>query len=237
MTEEVINNKLNYLEETKDLIASSIESYGVDVNENDTFRSYASKIREIPKINPEDYYTKVETNNLIDEKISEIPAPDLSNYYTKSETEGKINELDTGVMTINGRKPNPSGNIIIDTPDMSEYYDKLQIDNKVQELNTAISEGDTLTLSEAKSYADALIGSIEGFTVYVGDESDYDIMPPEQKAAYDLFILDRNVELTQEELTSLSNILGDDSETISNMSEDAANEALDEIIEPQEEVA
>ena len=157
MTEEVINNKLNYLEETKDLIASSIESYGVDVNENDTFRSYASKIREIPKINPEDYYTKVETNNLIDEKISEIPAPDLSNYYTKSETEGKINELDTGVMTINGRKPNPNGNIIIDTPDMSEYYDKLQIDNKVQELNTAISEGDTLTLSEAKSYADTLV--------------------------------------------------------------------------------
>ena len=40
-------DKLNYLEETKDLIKSAIESKGVTVSSDDSFRDYAEKISEI----------------------------------------------------------------------------------------------------------------------------------------------------------------------------------------------
>ena len=42
-----INDKLTYLEETKELIKQAIVDKGVEVNDTDTFRSYADKISEI----------------------------------------------------------------------------------------------------------------------------------------------------------------------------------------------
>lgn len=45
-----LNNKLNYLLDTKDEIRSAIRSKGVAVNVNDTFRAYANKINSINTI-------------------------------------------------------------------------------------------------------------------------------------------------------------------------------------------
>lgn len=42
-----MNDKLNYLSETKSAIKDAISAKGVSVSENDTFRSYANKIQEI----------------------------------------------------------------------------------------------------------------------------------------------------------------------------------------------
>ena len=42
-----IINKLNYLNETKNMIKQAINNKGVLVTDNDTFRSYASKIESI----------------------------------------------------------------------------------------------------------------------------------------------------------------------------------------------
>ena len=42
-----MQNKFAYLEETKRQIRQAIIDKGVSVSENDTFRSYASKIAEI----------------------------------------------------------------------------------------------------------------------------------------------------------------------------------------------
>ena len=43
-----INDKLDYLETTKSLIKQAIEDKGVTVSDTDTFRSYATKIANIP---------------------------------------------------------------------------------------------------------------------------------------------------------------------------------------------
>ena len=43
-----INDKLDYLETTKSLIKQAIENKGVAVSDSDTFRSYATKIANIP---------------------------------------------------------------------------------------------------------------------------------------------------------------------------------------------
>lgn len=43
-----INDKLDYLETTKSLIKQAIEDKGVAVSDSDTFRSYATKIANIP---------------------------------------------------------------------------------------------------------------------------------------------------------------------------------------------
>ena len=42
-----IDNKLKYLKETKAQIAEAIKDQGVTVEQSDTFRSYADKIRSI----------------------------------------------------------------------------------------------------------------------------------------------------------------------------------------------
>lgn len=42
-----ITNKLTYLEDTKTQIKEAIKAKGVEVSDNDTFRSYASKIGDI----------------------------------------------------------------------------------------------------------------------------------------------------------------------------------------------
>lgn len=44
------SNKLNYLNQTKNLIAQAIRSKNVEVDSNATFRSYATKIRQIKAI-------------------------------------------------------------------------------------------------------------------------------------------------------------------------------------------
>ena len=42
--------KLDYLEQTKKLIAAAIEAQGVEVSEEDTFRAYAALIATIGKL-------------------------------------------------------------------------------------------------------------------------------------------------------------------------------------------
>lgn len=44
------SNKLNYLNQTKNLIAQAIRSKNIEVDGNATFRSYATKIRQIKAI-------------------------------------------------------------------------------------------------------------------------------------------------------------------------------------------
>jgi len=44
------STKLNYLNQTKNLIAQAIRGKGVEVDTNSTFRSYANKIRQINAI-------------------------------------------------------------------------------------------------------------------------------------------------------------------------------------------
>ena len=44
------SNKLNYLNQTKNLIAQAIRSKSVEVDSNAPFRSYASKIRQIKAV-------------------------------------------------------------------------------------------------------------------------------------------------------------------------------------------
>lgn len=49
-----INDKLNYLNETKTLIKSAIQEKGIEVLDEDTFRSYADKINSISVGNNEE---------------------------------------------------------------------------------------------------------------------------------------------------------------------------------------
>lgn len=42
------NDKLNYLLSTKEAIKAALTGHGVDVTEDDSFRSYAGKLAEMP---------------------------------------------------------------------------------------------------------------------------------------------------------------------------------------------
>ena len=44
------SNKLNYLNQTKNLIAQAIRNKGVEVDAKATFRSYANKIKQIKAV-------------------------------------------------------------------------------------------------------------------------------------------------------------------------------------------
>lgn len=44
---ENINNKLNYLNETKELIKEALNQLGAEINDNDTFSSYINKIENL----------------------------------------------------------------------------------------------------------------------------------------------------------------------------------------------
>ena len=45
---EELEDKLDYLAETKELLRQKLNEKGVEVSVNDTFRSYAEKILELP---------------------------------------------------------------------------------------------------------------------------------------------------------------------------------------------
>ena len=51
-----INEKITYLQETKELIRDAIEEKGVEVADTDSFRSYADKIKSIPQEGGDPYY-------------------------------------------------------------------------------------------------------------------------------------------------------------------------------------
>ena len=57
--------KLNYLAQTKEAIKSAIIAKGVDITEDDTFRSYASKIQEIQGGTVEGYTPNEIAQNLV----------------------------------------------------------------------------------------------------------------------------------------------------------------------------
>lgn len=40
-------DKLNYLDDTKDLIKDALNDLGAEITDNDTFRSYVDKINEL----------------------------------------------------------------------------------------------------------------------------------------------------------------------------------------------
>lgn len=74
------------------------------------------------------YYTKTETENAIDKAIGEIEGPDLSVYYTKTETDKAIEDAVAGV----------------EIPDVSGYALKTEVPTKVSQL-TNDSEYQTAT--------------------------------------------------------------------------------------------
>jgi hypothetical protein len=47
-------DKLNYLEETKVLIKNSLNNLGAEITDNDTFRSYVTKINELYEEYPQE---------------------------------------------------------------------------------------------------------------------------------------------------------------------------------------
>ncbi len=74
---------------------------------------------EIPEVDLTDYYTKDETNELID-KVSAGDI-DLTNYYTKNETENLIDDA--------------IDNIVIPETDLSNYYTKSEVDEKIDNID------------------------------------------------------------------------------------------------------
>lgn len=112
------------------------------------------------------YYTKQETEDLVDEAIDSIviPETDLSNYYTKEEVDGLIDEIETtGV-------------------DLNNYYNKTETDTlvngikatiptKTSELNNdsnfITSNIDNLTNFYNKTEINGLINSVSGLQLEV----------------------------------------------------------------------
>lgn len=73
---------------------------------------------EVPEVDLTDYYTKDETNELID-KVSAGDI-DLTNYYTKNETENLIDDA--------------IDSIVIPETDLSNYYTKSEVDEKIDNI-------------------------------------------------------------------------------------------------------
>ena len=57
-----LDNKFSYLEKTKELIKQAIIDKGVEVNENDNFRSYSTKISAISGADPRNYLDPADEN-------------------------------------------------------------------------------------------------------------------------------------------------------------------------------
>lgn len=109
---------------------------------------------EVPEVDLTDYYTKDETNELID-KVSAGDI-DLTNYYTKNETENLID--------------NAIDNIVIPETDLSNYYTKSEVDEKIDNIEaggeTDVDLSNYYTKDEVYT-KDETNGIIEGIRVTI----------------------------------------------------------------------
>lgn len=84
-----IQDKLNYLSDTKEAIKQAIITKGVEIADNDTFRSYANKIEEITtgtKVEMPHYLTEVGYIHLnAGNNVSGIPIPFIPTIKTRLE--------------------------------------------------------------------------------------------------------------------------------------------------------
>lgn len=82
-----LNDKLDYLESTKNLIKTAIKNKGVSVSSSDTFRAYANKIDQINAIPLDGDITSIDVANgkygyaqgsVVQGTVTTIPANDTS---------------------------------------------------------------------------------------------------------------------------------------------------------------
>ena len=120
-----ISQKLTYLNGTKQAIRSAIEANGVYVDDEDTFRSYADKIRNVNtlRIDTSWYYFCDVYNKTPISKVSINPAKiDVEQFYTTSDF--------TGNRTITGSMSNvPVGQYVIAAVVVRGNADELEGDD------------------------------------------------------------------------------------------------------------
>ena len=80
----------------------------------------------------ENYYTKTETDDLLDDKADITDLPDMSDYYTKTETDNLLSDkADADAVYTKTETDDLLDDKadITDLPDMSDYYTKTETDN------------------------------------------------------------------------------------------------------------
>jgi hypothetical protein len=124
-----LNTEITTLNNENTALTETIEQKDGEIVE---LEEEIERLKEAGAVDLENYYTKAETEALVDEKIEEIeiPTTDLSNYYNKEETEAKIDEK--------------LQEFEAPTTDLSDYYNKSQTDAKIDEKINAIPVSDLL---------------------------------------------------------------------------------------------
>lgn len=116
---------------------------------------------EVPEVDLTDYYTKDETNKLID-KVSAGDI-DLTNYYTKNETENLIDDA--------------IDNIVIPETDLSNYYTKSEVDEKIDNIEVSgdvdVDLSDYYTKSETNGIIEAIRVTIPTKTTDLNNDSNF----------------------------------------------------------------
>ena len=142
-----INEKLQYILETKDLIKAALISQDVEVLESDTFRKYAEYITEIRKVSsvngkvgdvtitaeelgalteiPSEYVTETELNDK--GYLTSIP----DDYALKTDIPTNVSELnnDANYITLNE----------VPKTDLTDYYTKEEVDGKIPDVSNFIT--------------------------------------------------------------------------------------------------
>lgn len=175
-----INEKLQYILETKDLIKTALETQDIEVLESDTFRKYAEYITEIRKVSsvngkvgdviitaeelgaltsiPDTYITEDELTTALSDKVSQtalneaIDGVDVG-VKTINDTKGDIN-----IKTINGESILGEGDIQIksDSEETDPIFDKWKNSETIIAGNGAIY--DTDGASEEEIHPSVVIG-------------------------------------------------------------------------------
>lgn len=131
----------------KDGVDGKTPVKGVDYFTEADIQEIANKVE--PTVDLSNYYTKSQTDTIINNKISAIPEPDLSSYATKTYVTNEI------------AKAVSSGEV-----DLSDYYTKSQTDKAIEEAVAAIPETD---LTEYAKKSD--IPDTSGFTTMTAVEA------------------------------------------------------------------
>lgn len=104
--------------------------------------------------NADDYYTKDETDDLLDDKLdaSAYTPTDLSNYYTKEQSDERFLTEHQPLKTINGQVISGTGNIEIDCSGGTvDAYTKAESDARFQPIGNYQPAGDYALKSEIPS--------------------------------------------------------------------------------------
>ncbi|MBO7733427.1 MAG: hypothetical protein J6S67_12755 [Methanobrevibacter sp.] len=117
--------------------------------ETDDLLDDKADITDLPDMS--DYYTKTETDNLLDDKADVTDLPDMSDYYTKTETDNLLDDKAD----------------VTDLPDMSDYYTKTETDNLLDDkadITDLPDMSDYYTKTETDNMLDYLlpVGSASG---------------------------------------------------------------------------